>query len=93
MARQTLTVQLMHANARIASLEAELRAEREAHSVAKRALHAALKQSASAPAGKPLPGEFTGYYDYVNATRRYCVANRKPVSYLARGDWAQAVQA
>lgn len=71
MAKQTLTVQLMHAQARIVELEAQLAA--------------AQRPVAQPLSTKPQPEqfEFDRYWDYVRAAKRWCNTNRKPVSYAS----------
>ena len=91
MPRQTLTVQLMHANARIAALEAELlgcqAANAQLHAEVA-SLHVAQRPSRPAPSTKPMPTEGQGYWDYVRAVKKWAYANNKPVSYMIQQDWA-----
>jgi hypothetical protein len=87
MPRQTLTVQLMHANTRIAALETELHNVQSAYTALAN-MRNAEQLSRSAPSTKPLPTDGQGYWDYVRAVKKWCFANNRPVSYLTQQDWA-----
>ncbi len=83
MARVTLTVQLMHAQQRIAVLEREL------HEANERC--AQLEAARPQPRGhKPTATAFNTYTEYVQACRVWCRRATRPVSYLARDDWEAA---
>lgn len=91
MPRQTLTVQLMHANARIAELEDQLFAATTANAVLLKEVNA-LKQAVTTPVKavvthKPIAISFTDYWSYRNAMRKWCRENGKPVTYLSQEDW------
>lgn len=84
MARVTLTVQLMHAQQRIAVLEREL------HEANERCAQLEAAQQPRPLATKPQAEAFDTYAAYVQACRVWCRQNNKPVSYLTRDDWLEA---
>lgn len=84
MARVTLTVQLMHAQQRIAVLEREL------HEANERCAQLEAAKPLSPLATKPQAAAFNTYAEYVQACRVWCHRATRPVSYLARDDWEAA---
>ena len=84
MAKQTLTVQLMHAHARIAELEVANAALVETLASYQARVAQLEAPRAQQPSAKPQPTEFTSYWDYVRAAKKWCHANNKPVAYASR---------
>lgn len=52
--------------------------------------NAALPKQA-APAAKPNAVDFDRYWDYVRATKKWCYAANRPVSYKSRDQWLDAL--
>ena len=90
MAKQTLTVQLMHANQRIASLETQLAAseakfaeiERQAELMTQYMGQSAQRnEQRTTKSLLDFEASRKGYYAYVGAKRTWCRVANKPVSY------------
>ncbi len=91
MARVTLTVQLMHAQQRIAVLERELHEANE-RCAQLEAAQQPSRQATQQLGRKPQPAECANYWDYVAACRAWCREHNRPVSYLSRDDYLMARQ-
>lgn len=53
--------------------------------------NAALPRAAAPTTTKPLPADYDGYWDYVRATKKWCYAANRPVSYASREQWLDAL--
>lgn len=91
MPRQTLTVQLMHANARIADLENLLNGAGQIIIDLNKRLNASsvpvTTPVKAVVTHKPIAISFTDYWSYRNAMRKWCRESGHPVSYLSQEDW------